>query len=144
MSATPVSTLQDWFENVWNRGDESAIDRMLHHEGIVHGLTAPGSEPIRGPEAFKPFHRRFRSAFPDMTIDVVHEMTRGDLTVAHCRVTGTHTGEGLGIAATNRRVEFTGFTLVRVADGLLVEGWNCFDFLGMYQQLGVSLDLPAG
>jgi hypothetical protein len=25
----------------------------------------------------------------------------------------------------------------RVKDGRLVEGWNCFDFLSLYQQLGL-------
>ncbi len=144
MPVSPESTIRMWFEHVWNRGDESAIDRMLHREGIVHGLTAPGDEPIRGPEAFKPFHRRFRAAFPDMSIEIVHEMMQDDLTLAHCRVTGTHSGEGLGVPPTHKRIEFWGFALGRFADGQLVEGWNCFDFLGMYQQLGVSLDLPAG
>jgi hypothetical protein len=27
-------------------------------------------------------------------------------------------------------------TMVRVVDGQLVEGWNCFDFLTMYHQVG--------
>jgi hypothetical protein len=27
-------------------------------------------------------------------------------------------------------------TIVRVADGQIREGWNCFDFLTMYQQIG--------
>lgn len=142
MSVTSDSTMQAWFEQVWNQRDEGAIDRMLHQDGVVHGLTGPGSEPIRGPGAFKPFHRQFLSAFPDMSIEIVHELTQGDLTLAHCRVTGTHDGEGLGIPPTHQRIEFWGFALGRFADGQLLEGWNCFDFLGMYQQLGVPLALP--
>jgi hypothetical protein len=26
--------------------------------------------------------------------------------------------------------------MVRVQDGQIVEGWNCFDMLAMYQQIG--------
>ena len=90
-----------------------------------------------------PFYRVLRESLPDIQIEIVHTLAQGDLTVAHCRCTATHLGEGLGIAPTGRRVEFSGFALGRFADGQLVEGWNCFDFMGMYKQLGVDLDLPA-
>jgi len=40
-------------------------------------------------------------------------------------------------------VEFWGFTLARVVDGQLVEGWNSFDFLAMYEQIGVRLNMPS-
>jgi hypothetical protein len=33
-------------------------------------------------------------------------------------------------------VNFNGIVIARVVDGRLVEGWNCFDFLTMYQQIG--------
>jgi len=42
-----------------------------------------------------------------------------------------------GFAPTNRKADFWGVTIARVKDGMLVEGWNCFDFLTCYQQLGV-------
>lgn len=61
----------------------------------------------------------------------------------HCRVTGTHTGEGLGIAPTGKRVDFEGMTIARVIDGQIREGWNCYDFLTMYQQLGVVPAAPG-
>ena len=65
--------MRQWFENLWNKGDETTIDRMLHADGVVHGLPTPDGQPIRGPEAFKPFYRSFRTAFPDISIDIVHE-----------------------------------------------------------------------
>jgi hypothetical protein len=30
-----------------------------------------------------------------------------------------------------------------VVDGQLREGWNCFDFLTMYQQLGIVPAIPG-
>ena len=51
-------------------------------------------------------------------------------------MTGTHTGEGLGVAPTGRRVAFRGIAMGRGSGGQLVEGWNCFDFLSLYEQIG--------
>ena len=58
-----------------------------------------------------------------------------------CRVTGTQRGDLVDLAATNRRVAFEGFAMARAVDGQVIEAWNCFDFLGMYRQLGADLDL---
>ena len=49
---------------------------------------------------------------------------------------GRHTGDTLGGKATDKPVDFTGVTIARVENGNIVEGWNNFDFLTMYQQLG--------
>ena len=67
----------------------------------------------------------------------------GELAVVHCRVTGTHTGELMGIAATNRSVDFTGMTMARVVEGRILEGWNSYDFMSMYQQLGIQPPQPV-
>ena len=33
--------------------------------------------------------------------------------------------------------------IVRVENGRIVEGWNSFDFLGLYQQIGLLPQLPT-
>jgi predicted ester cyclase len=55
---------------------------------------------------------------------------------------GTHTGDGLGFPATNARMRVSGITIARVEDGVLTEGWNIFDSMGLLQQLGI-LPPPA-
>jgi len=144
MADTPESVVRTWFEDLWNRGDETTIDRLMHEDAAVHGLSTPQGGVIRGAAGFKPFYRVFREAFPDITLEVLHIVTEGDLCVAHLRATGTHRGDGLGFLATQRPMAVEGFTLTRIADGQIVEGWNCFDFLSMYHQLGVPLALPDG
>lgn len=143
MTTTPEAVIHAWFDEVWNAGDESAIDRLFHADGVFHGLPTPDGQPIRGPVQFKPFFRTFRDAFPNMAIEVIRVVTQGDWTVSYCRVVGSHRGDSLGIPVTNRPVDFRGFAMGRVVEGQLVEGWNCFDFLTMYEQLGVPLNLPA-
>ena len=38
-----------------------------------------------------------------------------------------------------KEVRFSGICTVRIKDGRILEAWNHYDFLGMYQQLGFQL-----
>lgn len=132
----PKAIVRRWFEEVWNKGREEAIDEMFAEDGIAYGLADETGEPLRGASGFKPFFRNFRDAFPDIEVIVEDAIAEGDKVAARCRVRATHAGEGLGFAATQRPMEITGMTFARVRDGKIVEAWNNFDFMGMFQQLG--------
>ncbi len=129
-----------WFDEVWTRGRTSAIDEMLAPTAVVRGL-APGD--LVGPEAFKTFHAAYCEAFPDVQLQVDAVVEENDVLAVRWSGHGTHTGGSLGIAATGRPVRFSGVTFMRVENGMLVEGWNVFDQLGMLQQLGVTQLPPA-
>jgi len=133
---TPETLARRWFEELWNQGREETIDKMLAADAVVHGLPAPDGKQMKGPEGFKPLFRQFKGAFPDMRIIIDKVVREGDAVACHCTVTGTHTGAGLG-APSNKPVKFTGITIVRAKDGKLVEGWNAFDFLSCFQQIGM-------
>ncbi|HKR02236.1 MAG TPA: ester cyclase [Pyrinomonadaceae bacterium] len=132
------TVLQRWFEEVWNKGRESAIDEMFADEGIAHGLVDEQGEELRGPAGYKPFYHKLRAAFPDIQVAVEDCICEGDKAAARCRVTARHTGEGFGIAPTGNPVEFTGIAIVRVKDGKIVEAWNNFDFASLNQQIGIG------
>lgn len=140
MPATPAETLRIWFERVWNQGDESTIDQLYAPTAVANGLPAAA---VPGPEGFKPFFRAFRAAFPNIRVEVTHAVSEGDLGVVHCRITGTHTGALMGLPPTSKSFTITGMTMARVADGRILEGWNSFDFLTMYQQLGIEPPQPV-
>ena len=134
MEHTPDEVVRRWFRDVWNAGREDAIDRLMAPHALVHGL---GPEPMIGPEQFKPYFRNLRNALRDIEVTVVRTVVEGETVVAHCHVMAHHTGPLFGAPATGRAVDFWGMTIARVVDGELVEGWNCYDFLTMYQQLGL-------
>ena len=139
-----ASVVRRWFEEVWNRGREEAIDELFAEEGVAHGLTDESGAELRGPAHFKTFHGRFREAFPDIEVVVEDTVSEGDKVAARCTVRGRHRGDSLGFKATDSPVEFTGITFVRVRDGKIVEAWNNFDFMSMFQQLNVlRLDAAA-
>jgi steroid delta-isomerase-like uncharacterized protein len=136
MSEANKTLVKRWFEEVWNKGRAEAIEEMFATEGIAHGLSDDEANPVQGPENFRVFHSTFREAFPNMIITVEDMIAEGDKVVARCSVRGKHTGNSLGIAATQSPVDFTGIAIVRMEDGKIVEAWNNFDFMKMYRQLG--------
>jgi len=136
MTPTPETVIRQWFNEVWNEGDEQAIDRLMIADGKVHGLTGADGPPMMGPAAFKPLFHTFREALGDLEIVVERTIVEGEFCTAYCRVTGRHVGHAFGGAPTGRPVDFHGMTIARVRDGKLIEGWNVYDFLTMYQQIG--------
>ena len=129
--------VQLWFDEVWNKGREDAISEMFAEDGVVHGLSEDANHPLTGPKQFTPFHQRFRGAFPDIQVLVEDMIAEGDKVVARCTVRGKHTGDHLGIAASQSAVDFTGISILRVRDGKIVEAWNNFDFMRMNKQVGL-------
>ncbi len=137
MSEANKQLIRHWFEEVWNKGRADAIDEMLAEDGIVHGLADPAGQPVTGMAHFKSFHATFREAFPDIVVKVEDTIAEGDKVAARCSVQGKHSGDSLGFKASQAPVEFTGMVILRVKDGKIVEAWNNFDFMRMYQQVGM-------
>jgi predicted ester cyclase len=136
MSSTPEAVVRQWFKEVWDEGKEETIDRLMDPGGEVHGLTGLDGPPMIGPSAFKPVFHTFRGALGDLEIIVERTVTEGEFCTAYCRVKGRHVGPHFGGPPTGRPVDFCGMTIARVRAGKLIEGWNVYDFLTMYQQIG--------
>jgi steroid delta-isomerase-like uncharacterized protein len=139
MSTANKELLLRWFDEVWDKGRAEAIDEMLAGDARVHGI---GPEPL-DVDGFKKFHAGYCDAFPDVTVRVHDIVAEGDMVAGRWSAAATHTGNGLGFAATNRRAQFSGMVFMQVKDGKIVEGWNAFDQLGMLQQLG-AVTLATG
>jgi steroid delta-isomerase-like uncharacterized protein len=143
MSHAPDEMIREWFEQLWNQKREDTIYRLLAPRGVVYGLPTADHQPLRGPDQFKVLYRQFRQAFPNLRVTVERTVREGDFAALHCRVTAKHEGDGLGVPATGRTVDFTGMVFVRAEGDQFVEGWNCFDFLTCYQQIGLVPSPPS-
>ena len=137
----PDKLVRLWFDELWCQGKEETLDKLFAKEGLAHGL-GPDRVTMTGPDAYRPFFRSFRSAIPDMRVTVEQTVREGDLVAVQCHVTGTHTGDGLGIPPTGSRIDFTGMSFVRVRDDKIIEAWNNFDFMSFYQQVKILPALP--
>ena len=121
-----------WMQEVWNNGRDEAIDEMMETDAVVHGID---DIKERGTAGFKQFFQNFRSQFPQLHVEVDEVVAQDDYETGRCSVNAT--------TANGQPVHFTGMTCVRINNGKIVEGWNNFDFLSMYQQLGFKMVSPA-
>jgi steroid delta-isomerase-like uncharacterized protein len=131
-----------WFDEVWNQGREEVVDELFAEDSVAHGL-GEGAATVRGPEEFKMFFRTMKGALPDVQIKVEDLFATDEHARIRVTLHGTHLGEGLGLKPTGRRVAVSGIVIIKVRDGKVVEGWNCWDQLGFLKQLG-ALPEPGG
>lgn len=124
---THRQVLETWFRRVWTDADESAIDEMFTLDTEAKGL---GDQPRAGPEGFKVFHRQFLKMMKDFSVRIDRSMEMGDWIFAMCMLNARRKDDGACVA-------MPGMVLVRIADGQLVDAYNQWDFLSLYQQLGL-------
>jgi predicted ester cyclase len=126
--------IQRFYDEGWNANDLAVYDELVTPDFIDH-QALPGLGP--GREGFKQLNAMFRSAFPDVWVNVDGIVTEGDFVACRWTSTGTHKGDLFGIAPTGRAVKVTATVVYRVDGGRLAEGWINRDDLGMMRQLGV-------
>jgi steroid delta-isomerase-like uncharacterized protein len=126
---------REFFERIWNQGDESAIDQFIP-------LNAKGNDPDFGVgrEGFKAQWRQWRTAFPDLHFEVIDLVAEGDKVLTRWTLTGTHEGEFLGAPSAGNKIKVEGMSLDRIEDGLVAEGFDGWDNYGFRKQLGLIKD----
>lgn len=82
--------------------------------------------------------RALFAAFPDIKSEVEDVIAEGDRVAIRSRMTGTHTGEFMGVPATGKTVSAEGIDIVRMnEEGKGVEHWGLMDQASMMVQLGL-------
>ena len=64
-------------------------------------------------------------------------LTDGDRFASRTTVTGTHTGDLMGMPATGRRISVEAVDIGRVHDGQAAERWGGLNMYALLTQLGV-------
>jgi steroid delta-isomerase-like uncharacterized protein len=126
------------FNEVYNQKKVRLIDDLYHKE--FKSTTPP--DVINGIDDHKKFVSMILNAFPDIEFKIEDQIAEGDKVVTRFTFTGTHKGEFMGAAPSNKQVSGTGITIHRIADGKAIESWDNFDALGIMQQIG-AISLPG-
>jgi steroid delta-isomerase-like uncharacterized protein len=135
---TNVSLARRWFEDVWNRRRIESVQEMIGHGGVTHSESGDFTDPEQFLEhVYKPT----LAAFPDVHVHIEETVADNDRVVVRWRAEATHSGAGLGIPPTGRRISFRGMTLIRFQNGKMIEGYDAWNQAGLLHvlQSGQSL-----
>lgn len=131
MSEANKELAKRWFEEVWNKRRREAIDEMLAPSAVIY----EGGDQAIGPAGFRPFFDRITASFSDMRVSIQDVIAEDEMVCVRWSCRMLHTGDGLGLPASNKQLNTTGITIVRIKDGKFVGGWQNWDMLGLIQQI---------
>jgi steroid delta-isomerase-like uncharacterized protein len=127
------TTMRRFVEQVINNGNFRVLDEVIHPDYVYRSPD----QALQGPEALKDLFTAYRTAFPDLHIEIGELVSTGNKTVISFTLSGTHEDDLMGIAATGRQVKVSGMTLSHFENGKIVEEWELLDRLSLFQQLGI-------
>lgn len=126
-----------YYDDLWNKWDLSLADELISDDVTFEGSLGVS---VSGREGFLDYVRLVRAAFPDFHNKIEEMIGEGERVVARLTYSGTHEGDLLGIAATGKRVTYSGAAFFRVANGRIAEGWVLGDRKGLMDQLTLGAD----
>jgi steroid delta-isomerase-like uncharacterized protein len=133
MTANGKIISRRFFEEILGGGDLDLVEKLFTADYSAH--TPIGV--FEGLEGAKQFVTGLRAAFPDLEVSVEDQVIEGDRVANLWSARGTHRDNFGGIPATGRKMETSGITMFRIADGKVLESWGFADMMGMMKQLGV-------
>jgi steroid delta-isomerase-like uncharacterized protein len=126
---------RSFYDEVFNTGKVELADQYIAAGAIDHEVMPGQSDPQPALANFKAFMAEFRTAFPDMKVQVMDLIAENDKVVARLRLTGTNKGPFMGQPATGKSVSFEFIDILRIENGKMVEHWGIADHAALMAQL---------
>jgi ketosteroid isomerase-like protein len=123
---TKAELLRNFYQEIWVNGDLEAVDRYFAPDARADGIIP---EMQVGPEEFRELVAAFRHMLGEIRFDMPKVIENGDWAAA---IIHAHTSR----ADNGAPVEVTGQTMARFEGDRLVEAYNQFDFVSLFEQLG--------
>jgi predicted ester cyclase len=119
-----------------NQGDLAGyLD--FYDDDVVFGGVTPEPMDKSGVVAF---HEAFYGAFSDANAQILDLIEDGDKLAALLMISGTHTGEFMGVPGSGNRANLAITTILTMRDGKCIERWSTADMFGLLIQIGA---IPA-
>lgn len=139
MSEEIRSLITEYVQKVWTEGDAGFISSNIAEDFVPHFLF---SHLPRDRKGFEAYVATFRTAFPDLEVELEDLVVEGDKAAFRWTAYGTHDGPLMGVPPTGESVRFGGLSLFRVESGQLAEGWAQADVMGVMTQIR-AIDPPG-
>jgi steroid delta-isomerase-like uncharacterized protein len=132
--------IRGWMRDVLNGHDIEAVEKYFA-PGCVHHDPEMGE--AQGIEAETQLTSTFVAGFPDLAFTLEISLAEDELVSGLATITGTHTGEFMGVPPSGKRFEAKIMAIFRVVDGKIVEHWSHTNVMSQLARLGI-LPQPAG
>jgi len=126
----------------WNAGDLDGY-LGLYDDGIrLHGYTP---QPMNKAEVAG-FYRQIWDSLaergkPNPRLEVLDVFETGDKVTCRFVMSGTHSGEFMGVPKSGSDYALPGITILQFANGRVAERWSSADMLGLMMQIG-AIPMP--
>lgn len=121
------------YSKAWAKADLKKLDALTSDRIALHS-PPPGLTPDK--QGVLDSARLMHEAFPDQELKLDHVIASKDEAACHFTISGTHTGDFMGLPPTGRRVQIEGVSIVKVRNGKVVEDITEIDAMGLMDQLG--------
>ena len=98
-------------------------------------VTSSGN--VTGLDDFKAYYANYINGFSDGEFSIINAFGNGDNLVKHWNFKGTHDGDFFGIPATNKTLNLSGTTMVKMKDSKVLQEEDFFDNYSFMKQLGL-------
>jgi predicted ester cyclase len=135
MLCGPMDCIRMVVDRAWNQGDLKAIDELYSPHVIQYDVSSGVADHV-GLAGQKKQILALRGAFPDLHVVAEEIIGSGHKVVARLTFSGTHKGDWMGVAPTNRHVTWGGIVIYRFVSNQIQEAWMAEDLYGAVHQLG--------
>lgn len=115
--------------------DAATLTQVVAADVADH--SRPPGQPPTDRQALLDAVAAFKQGFPDLDTTIDREVVDSDMVVQYGVMTGTHSGNLMGIPPTGKAVSILWMDMHRIQGGQIVESWHLEDIAGMLQ-LGVT------
>jgi len=132
--AQGAQLIQEFYDEILCGGNLDKVDELVTDDVVDHEEGLPGQP--EGKEGVVFFVNAMRDAFSDLNATVGQSLESGDLAAAEVTITGKHTGDFMGVPATDKPFEIKTIDIVRVEGDKCAEHWGVTDNMALMQQIG--------
>jgi predicted ester cyclase len=122
------------FYEFWNTGDDALLKQAIAPD--FTDRTLPPGRP-QGPQGPAFASRQFRTAIPDLRVEVKKMIVAGDYVTVHMVFSGHFTGAFGRAQGRGQWINFMATDLLKITNGRITDNWHIEDNLALMKQLGL-------
>ncbi len=124
----------------WRRKDADGLAADFSEDAV---LESPIGGTARGRSAIREAQAKVLKAFQNLEMRRSDLVIDGDRTASSFQLSGTHSGEFLGVQPTGKKVKIRGVSLITIDGAKITHERRIYDFTGYLVKTGVLKVKPA-